>query len=505
MKRTVVVIGAGANADFRRAKKNEVMAEIFMQSGQHPEQIVKRPSEDLASIAMPTGEQLVKKIANRDEVARNFYHSFFQKISNFEESEKLKYASATHEFLFGQEGLLISGRGVVNNEKSDFERNYVNSQGTLTQLALRYGVNSELLSSSIFQIFHSIGDPLYENSLTLREDKLIELILKCVEFKSYFDLSEIVAYYQPFSIDELLNSIAQDKISIKIHDHLTTDKEKLIEAGKVLIAMFLLQAEDEEVFQNFESIYWYRHLRNAIITSGNNVDEIREKLRNLTIISFNYDRSLDYFLRTKLSEFYENINVVYPYGKLANEADWNEKNYTEIPYGYFKNSNVAEGVGERREKIFRASEKAAKNIKIIGELVIRDENEDLNQHHKRLYSTDEENSSKKIPSAMTDAEKIYFLGEENSLKKILSAMTNAEKIYFLGFGFHAENCAVLLLRNLLRDNTYFYYTNFGGSKKIDGVIADVLRGCSMLEGKTKFSSNKGVHDALMQDFNLSLD
>ncbi len=317
------------------------------------------------------------------------------------------------------------------------------------------------------------------------------------EFKPYLDLSELVAYYEPFSIDEFLNSIKQDMVTIKIRDHLTTPKDELIAAGKTLIAMFLLQAEDEKVFEGFSSTCWYRHLRSAIITNNNDEGEIKKNLKgNLTIISFNYDRSLDYFLRTRLDKFYSSITVIYPYGKLAGEwVGGDKKNYELLSYGYFKNYKGHSGVerGGVRKEIFSAAQEAAKNLQVIGELKIKSETEKFEVYRANLLKIKEskEASEQEKKGAQTSWD-------------ILNAMMNAKEFYFFGFAFHEENCRVIFLRELRRDNQFFHYTNFDGSKRVEGLVADLLGGFSLLEGKTKFTSTKGVYEALRLDFDLKL-
>jgi hypothetical protein len=320
-------------------------------------------------------------------------------------------------------------------------------------------------------------------------DSLAQLVE--IKFKPYLDLSELVSYYQPFSIDELLSSIKLGTVNVKIDQSLTTNNDKLVEAGKVLIAMFLLRAEDEGVFQDFGSTCWYRHLRSAIITSGSTDAAIEENLKNLIIISFNYDRSLDYFFRTRLGKFYNSINIIYPYGKLAVEWDDKIDNYKKIPYGYSKNYRGNEAIKGR--EIFSAAQEIAKNLQIIGELKIKSEEENYETYRANLLRIIKHKDA-------SDEEKKGV----QTLWNISNAMMNAEKFYFLGFGFHEENCRIILLKDLRRDNQFFYYTNLDGSKKIDESIANFLRGFSMLDGKTKFTSDRGVYEALKSDFNLEL-
>jgi hypothetical protein len=138
----------------------------------------------------------------------------------------------------------------------------------------------------------------------------------------------------------------------------------LIKAGKSLITLFLIGSEKKDLFNNSNpEIYtkiWYRHIGNLIITSGNDSAEISEKIKNITIISFNYDRSLDYYLRTKLKkEYYDAIKeqIFYPYGKLAKD------NWGYSDYGSFAKNNKPYEEGE-----WKKIEDTGEGLKVIGEI-----------------------------------------------------------------------------------------------------------------------------------------
>ncbi len=191
-----------------------------------------------------------------------------------------------------------------------------------------------------------------------KPQELIQLFLK-ISNSFYLLISRLVNHYQPFTIDELLDSINRDKIDylkpldlnlemadgvkklkniLKDFENKTSEdhkndninelknqfKNQLIKAGKTLIALFLLRSEKIELFTDFDAKIWYRHLRNLII-SGKSEQEITKNIENITIISFNYDRGLDYYLRTRLSNYYEKIQkrIYYPYGTLShNTTSW---------------------------------------------------------------------------------------------------------------------------------------------------------------------------------------
>jgi hypothetical protein len=372
-EKLVIVIGAGASADFRRKEK-----------------------DDKLEIAMPTGEELVRIIGNPKEIAN---------LINYKNEAR----SATYS-------IRVGGK--------------------------EYDLTS-LLSPEIGQI----------RNILLKE-------YRADPFLAFIALSQLVSYYQPFSIDELLDSIEKEKINIRVNNA-ASSKEELIKAGKELIAYFLLKAENEKVFEDFESICWYRHLRNMIITSGANDEEIKKNLENLTIISFNYDRSLEYFLQTRLGEFYKDIKprIVYPYGYLAEE-------------------HGTEDYGKITEKdLFKKAQEMAKELKTIGEAI----------------------------------------GNEEGIKE---AIKEAEKIYFLGFGFHEQNCHLLANKGVIQQSTEtnrgtvskkFYYTNFGGSKKTEekfvALTSSNFDSTNPTADKVFYhqqckTSDKGVYEALREDFDL---
>ncbi len=267
------------------------------------------------------------------------------------------------------------------------------------------------------------------------------------------------------SIDELLNSIENEKVFTTKNGSWNSKKE-LVEAGKVLIANYLLQAEDEKTFQDFESICWYRHLRNMIMNCGGNYEQVSKKIDQLTIISFNYDRSLEHFLRTKLNPFYDKLKerIIYPYGNLL-KTDDDESSFSRISYGSLKEKNPLSDY-QKKGKIFEVAEKMHRSLRIIGEI----------QH-----------------------------GEK---EKIISVMSSASKIYFLGFSFNQENCDVLGLldkeaKYKFRDyGSHVYYTNYRSSKKIEERFNRLFTALKN-NGLTSVS-DKGTYDALAEDFDLQL-
>lgn len=444
--KTVLVVGAGANADFKLKNKN-------------PD----KNKNDKEKISMPTGEQLVEKIADWEgQVLPNLVYGYilgkaqelnFSDINWFESISK--FVINKNEEWGWQNQILPQSQYPVGGGA------YLNRKKLLIEIGWDWNCSK-----------------FYKNwtSKKIQESEL---------FSWYHKISEIVKHYQPFSIDEMLDSIKMGKVDVSKWIGKTKndqdEKEKLIKAGKHLIALFLLQSEDKKVF-DYEASCWYRHLRNAIITCGKNKKEIEEKLKNFVIISFNYDRSLDYFLRTKVGEFYQDITIEYPYGSLAKEEIWNGGDYKKIPYGTAKKENSF----QKKWEFFQSSKKLAKNLEVIGEL------EKSKEGKEKIH---------KLKKYMIDS-----------------------AIYFLGFAFHEENCRIMgmlekrfqgsnveIIRAL--EANLVFYTNCGNSAKTKDGFDSVFNSSESRKniwqkGEEFFeigrSSYKGTYEALSQDFNLRL-
>ena len=434
---TILVVGAGANADF-----------VFKDED-------KRKKE---KISMPTGEQLVEKIADWEgQVLPNLYWGFIAK--NVE-----KYC---------EDRLLIEGIASL----------VASSQSLYQPMISQYQLNSKITSLKPDFECNLFFEDLVGKNYYIDPHRINNTIAAKIKvddkFCWYHKISEIVKHYQPFSIDEMLDSINIGKVDVSKWIGKTEndqdEKEKLIQAGKDLIALFLLQSEDKKVF-DYEASCWYRHLRNAIITCGSNKEEIKNKLKNFVIISFNYDRSLDYFLRTRVGEFYQDIKIEYPYGSLAKDETWSGGDYKEIPYGAAKNEKSF----QKKWENFQKAKELAKNLKVIGEM-------------------------------------------KEEAEEIKEVMSKSTKLFFLGFAFHLANCEIMGIKELdvvvkwgellgeasekLRffpeSKEEVFYTNFKDSEKIRSSF-DSIFNQDQNKSLVRKSSSKGTYDALLQDFDLRL-
>ncbi len=189
----------------------------------------------------------------------------------------------------------------------------------------------------------------------------------------------------------------------------------IIEFGKMAIAAVLLPYEKEEtLFNNFttnkeknKNFHWYQYLWNQMKTSFDDFE------KNLSIITFNYDRSLEYYLYTvlkhkypgKKDEDYKNklkdIPIIHIYGKLG-FLPWEcAKDKRPIPYN-FDWDDTEENLDNPLE-IEDLIEIASQKIKIV--------------HEDEVI---------------------------NKAQQIREILNFAERIYFLGFGFNPINLQRLI-------------------------------------------------------------
>lgn len=536
-RKIVIVVGAGASCDF------------------YPEKF-----------SFPVGEALIKNICNKEEIASFFWNeiceSFRNVVSKKIDQAMINFHNIFCDFLGGKD----ASKSMINSNSHELIDPfclYLQNKAELKeQISFCYfgnfgnnNVNRESVLHNLIALYKDINanyDDLSEKEKKdKKECKFYKIIIANCNSR-HIQISSLVNYYQPFSIDELLDSIKTDKIDIleplKIKKEdlkaiLKSDEEdskkleqqfrnELIDAGKTLIALFLLRSEKRDLFDNpnpqNDTKIWYRHIRNLIINSGKDSTEIKKQIQNLTIISFNYDRSLDYYLRTRLSDYYGEIKerVFYPYGKLAVD-NWDRKDYGKFNKdGKFNPYNDDE---------LREIEELGQGLRVIGEL-----DEDLS---KKYFNLENKNLTEiyKYKKNIFDFEK-YCKGlgdntpsialninirqieelkkseKDDKIKdeinfilekyKTLLALQESNKIYFLGFAFHQQNCDLLQLKNLLKlqlDQRNIHYTNFDGSESINKMVNEIF-----IIGKEPWkltlhdSKRKGVYDALMHDFKLGL-
>jgi hypothetical protein len=166
-----------------------------------------------------------------------------------------------------------------------------------------------------------------------------------------------------------------------------------IELGKDVIAAFLIPREDTRNLGRPFGMHWYKYLFQRM---GSRIGDVTDSL--LSVITFNYDRSLEYFLfntyqrafglsEKEAAQLLGSMPLVHVYGDLGKPAFWNARDGR--PY-----------VPERTPESIR---RAASSIKIMDERT--EESEEFQRAHEMIR--------------------------------------NAEVLCFLGFGYHETNLARL--------------------------------------------------------------
>jgi hypothetical protein len=575
-KKIVIVVGAGASCDFivsEDKKFNENHGNIKYEIWGNPQTIADKDADKNAkyflseknrnNYSFPSGEALIKMIGNTSKIAKIFLKKIINdnRFSIF--IEKLILENENKEKIL-DEKYSVMEQMWVSGETTNFGSStygYSNLLANLNpgKISAIPSQNSEQKLRKILKIKN--GDNFDVTFLDL-------IVENFINYSPYLQISRLVKYYQPFSIDELLDSIKTNKIDIleplKIkkedlkailksseEDSKKLEKQfrnELINAGKTLIALFLLQSEKRDLFDNpnpqNDAKIWYRHIRNLIINSAKDSAEIKKQIQNLTIISFNYDRSLDYYLRTRLSDYYAEIKerIFYPYGKLA-EENWDCDDYGKYnkdgkfnPYNDDELREIEElGQGlrvigeldeevviqeeldeETREKL-QDFQKLKKGIELISQIPT---NTKFTRNEIKDSLENQDNKLKKFANYLQ--EKNEELSDENPKKKIIEhhqkdcefllkrvggiyGLVQSDKLYFLGFAFHQANCNLLGLNQLYKINYQgnIYYTNFDESESINNAVKEIF-----IIGKEPWkltiheSKRKGVYDALMHDFKL---
>ena len=216
-------------------------------------------------------------------------------------------------------------------------------------------------------------------------------------------------------IEEIINKFS--KSTNKSIDLFLTRNPEYEELGKKIIVYSIIKNElkskrPEELIKDDEDWFseLFDHLTDELI-EPNSYSKFQEN--NFSIITFNYDRSLEYFLfkalnnsftKTKATEIAKillNIPIIHVYGKIAN-LPWEDTDF----FLNYKEINI------------KSYMDLAKNINVI-------------------YSN------------RVDEERI------TKAKKLIN---DAERIFFLGFGYANENMEILNIADNINRNQKIYGT-----------------------------------------------
>lgn len=131
--------------------------------------------------------------------------------------------------------------------------------------------------------------------------------------------------YTPHPVNEFIEAFSESQLN-SIDAYLGRDGTDS-EVGKRLVAYALLSKE--KAAQLFEDVgdHWYRYMLNQIVNSVSKWEDL--DLSWLSIVTFNYDRSLEHYLTVTLGRIYQKtrdevtaklaqLKIVHVYGSLGN-------------------------------------------------------------------------------------------------------------------------------------------------------------------------------------------
>lgn len=196
----------------------------------------------------------------------------------------------------------------------------------------------------------------------------------------------------PHSMNQFINAFSESQLnSIDAYlGRVGTDSE----VGKRLVAYALLSKENSATLFDDVDDHWYRYMLNEIVNPVSKWEDL--DLSWLSIVTFNYDRSLEHYLTVTLGRIYqkfeadvfeklEQLKIVHVYGSLG---DYFDASQNRIPFG-----NI------RPESMDIFVNRAAKEIRVV-------------------------------PEGRIDAP---------SFETARTLLRAAKKVYFLGFGFDKVN------------------------------------------------------------------
>lgn len=250
------------------------------------------------------------------------------------------------------------------------------------------------------------------------------------------------------------------------------DHDPLVLAcGKLAITFFMGQAEARSNLKDAPRIegelplqgkiaeYWIYQL-GQLITSGVPRSKIGQTLEQLTIINFNYDRSVEHFLPYALVMAYgielkeaqqviaEKLDIVHPHGSIG-RLPWQKGEAPQAEWGVEQPWNI---------------HAIAAQLKSLNE-----------------RSTD-----------------------RNALRDIRLSVASAKRLVFLGFGFQPQNVD-LLFENTLSHNPEVLISTYGMSSGNTATVAQMIRRLAGLESADQLMVSPNKAWEVLRDYSLLLE
>lgn len=250
------------------------------------------------------------------------------------------------------------------------------------------------------------------------------------------------------------------------------DHDPLVVAcGKLAITFFMGQAESRSNLKDIPRVegelplqgkiaeYWIYQL-GQLITSGVPRSKIGQTLEQLTIINFNYDRSVEHFLPYALVMAYgielreaqqviaEKLDIVHPHGSIG-RLPWQKGDAPQAEWGVEQPWNI---------------HAIAAQLKSLNERS----------------------------------------ADRNALRDIRLSVASAKRLVFLGFGFQPQNVD-LLFENSLSHNPEVLISTYGMSSGNAATVALMIRRLAGLESADQLMISPGKAWEVLRDYSLLLE
>jgi len=224
----------------------------------------------------------------------------------------------------------------------------------------------------------------------------------------------------------------------------------MVDVGKALIAAIICAKEHpDEIFSEQNPDHWYRILWNALIDGTTQGQELRQN--SVRFITFNYDRSLEFFL-------HESTKATYGYNDSSSYALWSPLEVMHV-YGSVGEFNFADGGNINRTRPYSPEIKPRELGAAAGGINI-------------------------MPEGRDDAPQFQMARRWFDW---------AQHVYILGFGFDRLNCDRLNFESVLQHNRGFEKPPPSINASVLGLTpAEVIRAQRCLLGN---EGNWTVHNA----------
>lgn len=250
------------------------------------------------------------------------------------------------------------------------------------------------------------------------------------------------------------------------------DHDPLVVAcGKLAVAYFIGQGEarsnlrdtprvpGEMPLQGKINEYWLYHL-GQFITSGVPRSKIGRSLEELTIICFNYDRSIEHFLPYALVMAYgiplkeaqgvisEHLQIIHPHGMIG-RLPWQKGETPQAEWGVEQPWNI---------------HAISAQLKTLGERT----------------------------------------ADREAVRRIRMAVAGAKRLVFLGFGFQPQNMD-LMFENALSHNPEVLVSTYGMSPGNAATVGSIVKRLAGLESPDLLTMADGKAWEVMRDYSLLLE